>query len=98
MKLKRFNFGTVQLIACAPSKTFDPEDTMVHDAFAITVRNILLLLLIIMTIAPGRVMPARQELLKLWKTLRPPLFSKNTKPAGNCRGTFWEIDMTKFEP
>jgi hypothetical protein len=70
---------------------------MIHDAFVITVRNILLVHLIIMTMAPEKVVLVRQEILKFWKELRIPLFPKTAKKPDN-RGKFWEIDMTKFEP
>ena len=70
---------------------------MIHDAFVITIRNILLLQLIVMTMAPEKVVLARQEILKFWKELKTPLFPKTAKKPAN-RGRFWEIDMTKFEP
>jgi hypothetical protein len=70
---------------------------MIHDAFIITIRNILLLQLIVMTMAPEKGVLVRQEILKFLRELRTPLFQKTAKKPGN-RGKFWEIDMTKFEP
>jgi hypothetical protein len=70
---------------------------MLHDALAVTARNILLLHVAFLITAPEKAVLVRQEVLKFWRVLRAPLFPKTAKRTVN-RGKFWEIDMTKFEP
>jgi hypothetical protein len=66
------------------------------DIHMAALRNILLLSALI-TVTVSVTMPQlQQELLKLWKTLKTPKLPK--KPASQKSDSFWEIDMTKFEP
>jgi hypothetical protein len=69
---------------------------MVTHAAAISIRNILLVQLMVIVLVPGHVALVRHELLKIWKRINEPLFFN--KERGEKKNKFWEIDMTKFEP
>jgi hypothetical protein len=70
---------------------------MIHNELIIEIRTVLLLQLIVMTMASDRAVLVHQELRKIWKTLNAPVLPKKPAPANKGR-SFWEIDMTKFEP
>ncbi len=61
----------------------------------IGIRNVLLVHLLVIVLAPGYALQAHQELSKIWKTLRTALVIRQSRAP---RSRFWEIDMTKFEP
>ncbi len=69
---------------------------MVEHEFLFSIRNVLLAHLALFAAASPR--SNRQLYAKfgrIWKTLRRRLVSLRSKPG---RSSFWEIDMTKFEP
>ena len=67
---------------------------MVAHELTLGIRNLLLVQLMLIITSPGHTLLVRQELLKIWKCITAPaLFKKNKK-----QNSFWEIDMTKFEP
>jgi hypothetical protein len=70
---------------------------MIHDELIIGIRAVLLLQLIVMTMASDRAVLVHHELRKIWKTLNTPVFPKKSAQANKGK-SFWEIDMTKFEP
>ncbi len=61
---------------------------------AIGLRNILLVQLFVVLLAPGYAVQVHLELLKIWRTLRTAFVIRRPRP----RSRFWEIDMTQFEP
>ncbi len=61
----------------------------------IGLRNVLLVHLLVVVLAPGYALQAHRELSKLWKTVRTALVIRR---SCSRRSRFWEIDMTKFEP
>jgi len=65
---------------------------------AINLRNILLFQLLAVLIVAGNAPVIQQELLKIWKRLNTPLYSKKSAGTNHKSNKFWEIDMTKFEP
>ncbi|MGE5172473.1 MAG: hypothetical protein ACM3MD_01455 [Betaproteobacteria bacterium] len=70
---------------------------MFGDEITFSIRNVLLLQLLALVVAPDYAFQVHQKLLKIWKSLNTPMLPK--KPAGpKKREKFWEIDMTKFEP
>jgi len=67
---------------------------MIMPEFSVSIRNVLLIQLLIVLLAPDYALQLRQELQKLWKTLNTPWIPLRRA----ARSKFWEIDMTKFEP
>jgi hypothetical protein len=68
------------------------------DQLVFSIRNILLIqLIIIISSAPELTLCLHQEIMKIWKKMSAPF---HETPANRIkkRSTFWEIDMTKFEP
>ncbi len=61
----------------------------------IGIRNVLLVHLLVVVLAPDYALQVQQELSKIWKTVRTVLIIRRSRPQ---RSRFWEIDMTKFEP
>jgi hypothetical protein len=66
-----------------------------HD-IAIGIRNILLVQLLMVLLAPHYSLMVRQELLRIWQSINAPFLLK--KGCRKKEGSFWKIDMTKFEP
>ena len=67
------------------------------DPAVLSIRNILLIPLIALIVTPEQAFCLVQETVKIWKKLCAPLrvFAAN---ATKKKSSFWEIDMTKFEP
>jgi hypothetical protein len=63
----------------------------------IGIRNILLVQMLMIVLVPGYALQVRQELAKLWRTLKTPVLPKKTGLLKKG-GKFWEIDLTKLEP
>lgn len=63
----------------------------------IGIRNLLLAQMLMIVLVPGYALQVRQELAKLWKTLKTPVLPKKADRLKKA-GRFWEIDLTKFEP
>jgi len=68
------------------------------DGTTITIRNILALTLFTVVIINDHSPLVQQELLKIWKTLNTPLLPKQPSRTNHKSNSFWEIDMTDFEP
>ncbi len=65
-----------------------------HD-FMLGVRNILLVNLLAVAMAPDATQRLHRRLIRKWKALRERISIMLSSPR---RNKFWEIDMTKFEP
>jgi hypothetical protein len=76
---------------------FEFLEADMFDQSALTMRNILLIPLIVLSIAPELTLCFAQETAKILKKLRAP-FLVSAANAAKKKSTFWEIDMTKFEP
>ena len=63
----------------------------------IGIRNILLVQLLVLVLVPGYALQVRRELVKIWHTLKTPIFPKKTVSLKKS-GKFWKIDLTKLEP
>jgi hypothetical protein len=70
---------------------------MSEQEIIISMRNIMLLQLVALSLTPEKAVLVRQELKKIWKTMKTPRLPKKTGPANKGK-SFWEIDMTRFEP
>jgi len=64
----------------------------------IAIRDILLIQLLMIVTVPAHAYLVRQELLKIWKIINTPVLPKKNTLSNKKSGSFWEIDMTKFEP
>jgi hypothetical protein len=74
-----------------------PEAAMLNYELIIGIRNILLVQLVIMTLAPERVALVYQGLRKLLKSFT--VLAPVAKTGSDSKSkSFWEIDMTYFEP
>ena len=69
---------------------------MGDSGLALSLRNIFLAHLLVLTAAPEQYLRMRRGLVKLWKTLKAPLFPAQARPQK--KSSFQEIDMTRFEP
>jgi len=68
------------------------------DTCMLILRNMLLVQLLVLLAPAGNMPICPQELHKIWQTLNTPLFPKRSTKTNHKSGSFWEIDMTKFEP
>ena len=68
------------------------------DVIMLSLRNVLLLQLLMALTLAGNSPRLQQELLRIWKTLNAPLLRKKPIKPNHKSGKFWEIDMTDFEP
>lgn len=68
---------------------------MLNDELVISLRNIFLIQLAVLALAPERVLLAYQGIARMWKSL---LEAARPKKAETPEKGFWEIDMTDFEP
>ena len=57
-------------------------------------RNVLLVQLLLIGLAPEFAFQVYHHFLKIWKAFHVPSLPKKDKK----RSRFWEIDMTNFEP
>jgi len=64
----------------------------------IGMRNIILIQLLMVVTVPAHAFRVRRELLKIWKIVNTPMLPKKNALSNKKRGSFWEIDMTRFEP
>ncbi len=71
---------------------------MQPDAIMIALRNVLLVQFLMALTLAGNSPRLQQELLRIWKTLKAPLFWKKPNKPNHKSGKFWEIDMSDFEP
>ncbi len=71
-----------------------PEIAMMPFELNIGLRNLLLMQLALIFLAPTYAFEVRRELLRLWRSIHAPFLRKKAPK----KGSFWEIDMTKFEP
>ncbi len=71
---------------------------MIEDTRLISLCNVLILQLVILSVSAK--MPAlySQDFLRIWHTLKITFLPKAIKKADKQKDKFWEIDMTKFEP
>jgi hypothetical protein len=76
----------------------EPEAAMNSDIFIVSIRNILLFQMIVMTLYLGKALSGGLEFLSVWRFLRKPFLPNTVKEAEKGKNRFWEIDMTKFEP
>jgi hypothetical protein len=68
---------------------------MCDDEIVFSIRNILLLQLVVSATIPEKTAQLRHDLVRMWKTLAARLVVNwSNSPVKK----FWEIDMTKFEP
>ncbi len=65
-----------------------------HD-FIISIRNSMLMQLVLVLAVPSCAVEVRQEFLRFWRSIHAPFLRKREAPK---KGSFWEIDMTRFEP
>ncbi len=68
------------------------------EIFAINLRNIFLVQLVVVLTLAGNESMVQQELLKIWRMLNTPLLPKKPSETNHKSNKFWEIDLTKFEP
>ncbi len=68
---------------------------MIEHEFMLGVRNILLVNLLAVAMAPDAILRLHRRLIRKWKALRARISITLSSPG---RSKFWEIDMTKFEP
>jgi len=68
------------------------------DIVTMILRNMLLAHALVFLTHAGNVPIGQQELNKIWRTLNATLFPKRPAKTNHKSGSFWEIDMTKFEP
>jgi len=71
---------------------------MLASDIIIVIRNILLIQLLLIVTAPALAIQVRRELLKIWKLINTPVLPKENALSNKKKGSFWEIDMTRFEP
>ncbi len=69
---------------------------MIPHEFILCMRNLLLVQLVMIILAPGHVLQVSRELTRIWRSINAPF--PQQKPVRRKGSTFWEIDMTKFEP
>ena len=60
------------------------------------IRTIVFAHVLILTMTPELTLRLQHELVKLWKTLKAPILLKQARQQK--KSSFWEVDMTKFEP
>ena len=72
------------------------EADMNSDVFVISIRNILLLQMVVMTLYCGYVVTGRLAFISIWRSIWKPLLPNITKDAQKGKTSFWEIDMTKL--
>ncbi len=72
------------------------EADMVPHEVIIGIRNILLVQLVTIILAPSHVLLISREITRIWQSINAPFLQR--KPVRRKGSTFWEIDMTKFEP
>jgi hypothetical protein len=70
---------------------------MIEDIRIISVYNVLIFQLVILSLSTKTSALNRLEFLKIWSALKIPFFPKTKKIKGKRREKFWEIDMTKFK-
>jgi hypothetical protein len=70
---------------------------MFSDEVLFTLRNILLVQMAVVSLAPEHALLVHQKIRKMGKSLRSSVSPKKPAQAGKGK-SFWEIDMTKFEP
>ncbi len=68
---------------------------MPEHAFMLGVRNILLVNLVAVVLAPEATLRLRSQLVAKWKSLKARIA---VTLSNSRKNKFWEIDMTKFEP
>ena len=65
----------------------------------IDIRNILIIQMVMIFAVPADAFRVCKELMKIWKALITPVELPKQKALSNKKkGSFWEVDMTKFEP
>jgi hypothetical protein len=62
------------------------------------IRNILLIQLLLIVTSPAQAIQVRRELLKIWKRNNTSVLPKENALSNKKKGSFWEIDLTRFEP
>lgn len=67
------------------------------DLFALTLKNVAFLSLTAIVITSETMPPFQEELQRIWKTLTAPILLLK-KETNHKSKSFWELDMTKFEP
>jgi hypothetical protein len=70
---------------------------MLNDELIISIRNLFLIQLVILTLAPEKFVPVYQGLHRIWKSFLQVALPKKTDAMAKGK-SFWEIDMTDFEP
>lgn len=64
--------------------------------FFFGIRNVLLVQLLILIMVPEYAVHIRQEMIRIWRSINAPFLQRiKARKKGS---SFWEIDMTKFEP
>lgn len=61
-----------------------------------SIRNILLVQFLIVIMAPGHAISVCRDMIRVWRSINAPFLQR--KKARKKGSSFWEIDMTKFEP
>lgn len=70
-----------------------------HDQLlVIFLRNLLVATLFMVAVMSPNTHLVRQELQRIWKTIKTPLLQLRITRTNHKSNKFWEIDMTKFEP
>ncbi len=62
---------------------------------SVGLRNILIVQLLVLALAPGPTLRVRRALTAIWKSLTAPFVLSRPDARRKC---FREIDLTKFEP
>lgn len=62
------------------------------------IRNLLLVQAMMIVLVPNNAELICMKLVRTWKTFLAPFLVKRPNRTNATRKTFWEIDMTKFEP
>ncbi len=71
---------------------------MIEDMRIISLYKVLILQLVILSLSTKMLAMDLHEFLKILHVLKIPFLPKAKKKAGKRKESFWEIDMTKFEP
>jgi hypothetical protein len=71
---------------------------MIENIRIISLYKLLILQLVILSLSTKMLAMDLHEFLKIWHVLKILFLPKAKKKSGKLKESFWEIDMTKFEP
>ena len=87
----------VTIAGTGSNSTQETIEATVH-AQHIGIRNILLVQLLMIIVAPAHALQVCRELLKIWRSINAQFLHMGQARTNKNLSRFWEIDMTKFEP